>query len=107
MIVRDIKVGYQFQPVYGTSVPNGSGVVYWHNQYNKFFVIDQDGNRHEFYPDTPTIDLQPHYQKTLDWAYNKMMEEKNIEDLCKKHPCLSDAKQQFEVLKVLLKNENI
>jgi hypothetical protein len=103
MIVRDIKVGSQFQPVYAHSVPNGSGPLFWDNHNHKFFVIDEYGNKHEFYPDTPSVDLQPHYQHALDWAYNKMMEEKNIEDLCKKHPGLKDAKEAFELMRALCK----
>jgi len=104
MFVRNISVGPQFTPPQGANTPAGSGAIYWDHIYQKFLVIDSSGNKNEFYPAQAHIDLSPAFKTALDWAWTKMQEEKELEELCKKHPGLQEAKENFELMKVLCKS---
>ena len=42
-------------------------------------------------------------QKTLEWAERKMREETELDELCKQHPGLAAAREQFEIMKSLVR----
>ena len=48
------------------------------------------------------VGLTPSANAALDWAYKKMQEEKELEELAKQFPMLEDAMRDLEVIKVLV-----
>jgi hypothetical protein len=48
------------------------------------------------------VGLTPSANAALDWAYKKMQEEKELEELAKQYPMLEDAMRDLEVIKVLV-----
>lgn len=68
----------------------------------------------QIYVDDHWINIQGHAmigiheqtEKVLQWAKQKMEEEKALLELCEKYPALAEAREQFEAMKVLVnKNE--
>lgn len=53
-----------------------------------------------------TISLSPHAEEVLSWASRKMIEERELEDLCNKNPALKDAKNAYEMMLALVKEHN-
>jgi hypothetical protein len=53
-----------------------------------------------------TIDLNADAQRALDWAFQKMQEERRLEQLMEKHPGLRDLKEKFDIMLALTKQEN-
>lgn len=51
------------------------------------------------------ISFSPHIQNVLDWAEQKMYEEQNLKRLTEKYPALKQAKDNYELIKVLVSNE--
>jgi hypothetical protein len=51
------------------------------------------------------VGLSPSANAALDWAYNKMTEEKQLEELAKEYPILEDAMRDLEVIKALVKGK--
>ena len=51
------------------------------------------------------IDLSANAKETLTWAYNKMQEEKRLNDLMARHPGLKDLNDKFEIMKALCMEE--
>ena len=43
----------------------------------------------------------------INWAYEKMNEERKIEQLAAKYPALKQARDNFELIKQVVKNEEI
>jgi len=48
------------------------------------------------------VGLSPKAEELLDWAEKKMREEKQLEQLMKKHPGLKDAHERLEIMKTLV-----
>ena len=46
-----------------------------------------------------TIDLPDWVKATLDWAHERMTEERNLEYLCAKYPGLDKARNNYELFK--------
>lgn len=51
------------------------------------------------------IQLDARTQGILMWAEDKMREERNLEELCKKYPALEKAKQNFDLIKAMVNEE--
>jgi hypothetical protein len=43
----------------------------------------------------------------LKWAKEKMIEEKELDKLAKEYPALENARKQLEMIKILVKSEEI
>ena len=54
---------------------------------------------------TAHIDLPPDIKAVIDWAANKMNEEKKLNQLCKDNPALAKARDNYEVIKKLVASE--
>lgn len=50
------------------------------------------------------LEIGSHYQQVLDWAMQKMHEEKE-KQLLEKYPALSAAKKNYELVKAMVENE--
>jgi hypothetical protein len=46
-----------------------------------------------------TVDLPDWVKATLDWAHQRMTDERNLEYLCAKYPGLEKARDNFELFK--------
>jgi hypothetical protein len=51
------------------------------------------------------IELSPHVESVLQWAFKKMQEETKLNELAKKYPAFKQAKENYETIKVLVSNE--
>jgi len=65
-----------------------------------------DGFSWQQYRIGATIDLSSDAQQTLEWAYNKMLEEKRLNSLMEKHPGLCDLHERFEVMLALVQRDD-
>jgi hypothetical protein len=52
-----------------------------------------------------SIGLTPEAARILDWAKEKMAEEKKLDELCKKYPGMARARENFETIKRLVQSE--
>lgn len=50
-----------------------------------------------------TIDLPDWVKATLDWAHQRMTEERNLEYLCAKYPGLEKARNNYDLFKQFVK----
>jgi hypothetical protein len=72
------------------------GLEYYDTKYNNWMPL----------PSTDVkIEIAPHVQVVLDWAHLKMKEELELEQLVAKYPALKQAKENFEIVKALVRNE--
>lgn len=51
------------------------------------------------------IGLGSEVEMILDWAREKMLEDQRIDELCKKHPGLAKARDNYEMFKRLVDTE--
>lgn len=58
-------------------------------------------------PDFGTVELCPETHKVLAWAQKKMQEEQQLEKLMGQYPALKSAKEQFDITKHLVQNEEL
>jgi hypothetical protein len=64
-----------------------------------------DGTSWQQYRDDSTVDLANETKVTLDWARQKMLEEQNLKQLMERHPGLKDAHEKFEIMRILVTEE--
>ena len=50
-------------------------------------------------PAYANVDLPDYIKETISWANQKMMEERQMDELCKKYPGLDKARDNFELFK--------
>lgn len=50
------------------------------------------------------LEIAPHVQHVLDWAYLKMQEELELDNLVAKYPALKQAKENFDLVKAMVKH---
>jgi len=58
------------------------------------------------YSQNLTVELSPEIEATVRWAERKQAEEAELDRLCQQHPGLQAAREQFEIMKQLVKKEN-
>lgn len=49
-----------------------------------------------------SIGLSMTAEEAIDWAIKKQQEEKELDELCKKHPALADAYERLQIIKTLI-----
>ncbi len=82
----------------------GAGMIRWNPNMNCMEV--NDGNMwKQFTTSYPTIGLTPEAESILDWARQKQIEERQLDELCKKYPGLERARSNFETFKRLAQTE--
>jgi hypothetical protein len=73
------------------------------NYFAEKIVIHNGENFQDVYPQTIHISLTDENSNALKWAKMKMQEEKELNELCAKHPGLKDAKDAFDTMYLLCK----
>jgi hypothetical protein len=56
--------------------------------------------------DTVHVELSMEVHVVLNWVRDKMAEDVRIKDLIEKHPALKKAKENFDIIKVLVENDS-
>ena len=64
-----------------------------------------DGTNWQQLRDDSTVDLANETKAILDWARKKMLEEQNLKQLMERHPGLKDAHEKFEIMRILVTEE--
>lgn len=77
-----------------------AGMVRYNSSSQNLEVYD--GNAWLTLSGSADVGLTPEAQATLDWAYRKMKEDEQLEELMKKHPGLKDLHEKFELMKALV-----
>jgi len=94
-----------FQTDYSWQLPSFTGDVQWNGQYKRFEV--SDGKNWIPIDNTVHISTDSHVSEALTWAREKMREERELDKLAKEYPALDNARKQLEMIKVLVKSEEI
>jgi hypothetical protein len=83
-----------------------SGAVYWDGNTQRLKVVDGNGNAQDMYGPTVEASGSPILWSVVQWATNKMEQERQLEELCKKFPNLADARREYEFMLNLVKDHN-
>jgi hypothetical protein len=65
-----------------------------------------DGNQWHQVNTQCSINLTSQAESAIWWAMEKQKEERQLSELCKKHPGLADAKEKFDVMLALVREHN-
>lgn len=84
-----------------------SGTVLWDGNSQQLKVVDGQGNSQSLYLPRLTVSASSDIHSVMNWAKKKMLEEAELERLCKEFPTLEDARREFEMLKTLVKDHNV
>lgn len=116
-MITDIK---STSPNIWVTQSNYSPYLNEHNNYNNnssfHGAVRYKGNRFEIYDanannwlphigNEVTISVDPNLSVVLDWAREKMVKEAKEEELLKKHPALQKAKENYDLIRILVENE--
>jgi hypothetical protein len=83
----------------------GAGMIRWNPNTNQLEV--NDGNIWIKFSETaPTIGLTDEAEEIMDWARGKMREERRIKELCQRYPALQKAKDNYDLILNIIKDEN-
>lgn len=66
-----------------------------------------DANMQKWTPlpgDVARIDLTGMADNAISWVYEKMAEEARLKELAEKYPALKTAKEHYEIIKVMVQN---
>lgn len=98
-----VSNSYSTRPYINMGNPS-AGMVRYNGNSNNLEIYDgsswmaiQNANPH--------IELSSGAQAAINWAYEKMEQERKLKDLMNKHPGLKDLHDKFEMLKVLCEQE--
>lgn len=80
----------------------GAGMVRYNGGYNCLEVWDGNSwvrlaSQH--------IDLDPEVQELLNWARDRRLQDRALEELCKKHPGVQEARERLEIMLQLVKTK--
>jgi hypothetical protein len=98
-----VSGGYASDP-YISPGSSGAGMLRWNSNMNCLEVNDGVTWK-QFSTAFPTIDLTPEATELLDWARKKMLEERRIDELCKKYPGLDKARANYETFLAMVESE--
>jgi hypothetical protein len=76
-----------------------SGMVRWNPGAGYMEVYD--GTTWYRYAQNLNVELSPEIEATVRWAQRKQAEEQELDELCRQHPGLRDAREQFEIMRRL------
>lgn len=88
-------------PSYGSA--QGVGNVRYNTNNTSMEVYD--GSNWINMTSYASIELTPEAQETIMWAHEKMKQELQLKSLMEKHPGLKDAYEKFEIMKILVTQE--
>jgi hypothetical protein len=80
----------------GSVRTRGGGLEYYDAKYNAWLPLPGCESK---------IEISPHVQIVLEWAYKKMAEEEKLKVLTEKYPSLKQAKENYDIVKALVQNE--
>lgn len=103
MFIREIKVSPDFNQTPQASYVGQSGMLSWDNGAKRLKLFNGEV-AHEVYVESPSIELTVENSMALAWAKQKMREEAELLALCAKHPGLKDAKDAFDIMRLLCKS---
>jgi nitrogenase molybdenum-iron protein alpha/beta subunit len=86
-------------------LPSYTGDVQWNGQTKQLEV--NTGTSWVPIDNTINLNTDSSVAETLQWAREKMREERELEKLAKEYPALDNARKQLEMIKVLVKSEEI
>jgi hypothetical protein len=84
----------------------GAGMVRYNSNMNCMEVNDGNSWRSLGF-NYANLELTPEAQAILDWAKKKMVEEKQIDELCEKYPGLRKARDNYEAFLALVQSESV
>jgi hypothetical protein len=84
----------------------GAGMVRYNSNMNCMEV--NDGNMwKQLGVNYANVELTGEAQYILDWAKQKMAEEKQLDELCEKYPGLRKARDNYETFLALVRSESV
>lgn len=89
-------------PYFNMSNPSAGMMRY--NANNQYMEV-YDGNVWLQVSSGIDLNLTPDANSALEWAKKKMIEERRIDELCKKYPGLGKARDNFETFLRLVESE--
>ena len=84
----------------------GAGMVRYNSNMNCMEVNDGNSWR-QLGINFANVELTGEAQSILDWAKNKMAEEKKLDELCEKYPGLRKARDNYETFLALVRSESV
>jgi len=109
-MIKNISGSKYIQVSGSSSQPNispgavGAGMVRWNSNMQQLEV--NDGNTWiSLTASIPTIELSPEVVEIIEWGRQKLAEDRKIKELCQRYPGLQKAKDNFEMFKKLVENE--
>lgn len=85
---------------------SGAGMVRWNSSMNQIEV--NDGNSWiSMSMGYSTVELTPDAESLLDWARQKRQEEQRLKEMMEKYPALKKAKDNFDILFDLVKDDMV
>lgn len=91
---------YGGAPYISTGAPS-AGLVRYHNSELQVY----DGSIWQAINGYADVRLSTDAESVINWAKQKMTEEMRIKDLIERHPGLKDAYEKFEIMKILVSEE--
>ena len=88
---------------YFTPGAQGAGQVRYNTNYNAMEVWD--GNIW-VRVSNPHIELDGEVQEVLAWARERRQQDRELEELCKKHPGLQETRERLEIMLQLVKTKD-
>jgi len=82
----------------------GAGMMRW-NPNMQCVEVNNGNTWLPFNESQVCIDLGPDEQRVLEWAARKMQEEENLEAMMEKYPALRKAKENFDLVLNLTKDD--
>jgi hypothetical protein len=83
----------------------GAGMVRWNPNMNQLEV--NDGNSWiAISMNYATVELTPDTESLLEWARQKREQDEKIASMCEKYPALQKAKDNYDLILNLIKDEN-
>lgn len=95
----DLQVSLSGQPG-----PYHSGHVMWDGNAQKFKVMDGNGACQDMHGAQAFITMGSDWQMIKSWVFQKQAEERELAQLCKEYPNLEQARQEFEMMKQLVRD---
>ena len=83
--------------------PCQSGSLYWDGALKAFRIIDSYSISAVVQPDMLNVRMNQSFYTVMYWAKRKMDEESRLDDLCRRYLGLKAARDNFELMKNLVK----
>lgn len=104
-----IKIQSQSYPLiwqidHSYNLPGITGQVRWNGLDKRFEVCDNSGMWHKI-DNTIHITQDPAIQDVINWAKEKISEEKKLAEMIDKYPVVKDAKEKLDIILALVKEE--